>query len=279
LNILIIGINSFLAKEIVRFHLKDAGVQFTGVYNCNYPVSSSCKIIPATEIFNLDDSFNLVYIIAAYVPEDLNVYSDLLYTTNTELPGLVARHFKKAKIIFASTVSVYGDATGTIDEFTIPLNPGYYGASKLEGEKAIAANADAYALVRFSSIFGLGMKQTTIIPNYLNQALTDKCVNVWGDGCRLQNYIHVTDAAAIACKAALNKQNGIFLGIANEHITNLQLAQIIKSKVRDIRINFTGADSSLSKIYNNDWTKEQLQIQEIHSQNKISTLVNQWEII
>jgi hypothetical protein len=41
------------------------------------------------------------------------------------------------------------------------------------------------------------MKENTLIPNYINQGLIKKEIEVWGNGSRLQNYIHVNDVVNV----------------------------------------------------------------------------------
>ena len=60
------------------------------------------------------------------------------------------------------------------------------------GEKLSFQRENA-VILRLSSVYGPSMKANTIIPNYINSALSKKVIEVWGKGVRYQNYIHVDD--------------------------------------------------------------------------------------
>jgi UDP-glucose 4-epimerase len=96
------------------------------------------------------------------------------------------------------------------------------------------------------------MKENTIIPIYCKQALQDKRIVVWGDGSRIQNYIHISDAIQLINKIVENdiKVNFPILGVSNKEYSNTQLAEIIGDCTHS-EITFNGIDASKSVQYNN----------------------------
>jgi UDP-glucose 4-epimerase len=279
LKVLIIGIKSFLAQAVANYHLVNDGCSVIGVYSQSKPdLALPFQIISFKALTNLRDDFDIVHLVAGFVPNGSSSGSELLHTTNVLLPELIAKKFPTAKIVFASSVSIYGQAEGIITETTESDNPNDYGLSKLMGERVIERAASSFSIVRYSSIFGLGMNEKTIIPQFINQAKINEKIQVFGNGSRLQNYIHVNDAAAIAYKAAYIQTNQIYLGVSSIHLSNIELAHTIKQSMPQISINFTGIDTSASYMYNNEWTLEQLRLEPIANVKiKIGELFNQWK--
>ena len=107
-------------------------------------------------------------------------------------------------------------------------------------------------IIRFSSLYGNGMKENTIIPIYCQQALQDKKIVVWGDGLRLQNYIHISDAVQLISKVIDSdiKTNFPILGVSKKEYSNAQLAEIIGAYTVS-EIIFDGIDVSKSVQYDN----------------------------
>jgi len=96
------------------------------------------------------------------------------------------------------------------------------------------------------------MKENTIIPIYCQQAIQDKRIVVWGDGSRMQNYIHISDAVKLINKIVENdvKVNFPILGVSKKEYSNAQLAEIIGTHT-DSEIIFDGIDVSKSVQYDN----------------------------
>lgn len=166
--------------------------------------------------------------------------------------------FPQARHLYISSVSVYGNPTGIITENTVVNPQTDYAKSKSDAEQLIESQAKS-AIIRLSSLYGEGMKENTLIPNYVNQALQNNVIEVWGTGARRQNYFHVDDAAALV-KAVLQSDHWnhpVFLGVSDGEFSNLELAQIIAGQTGASVIH-KNSDSSLSAEYNNTFTQNSL---------------------
>lgn len=58
-------------------------------------------------------------------------------------------------------------------------------------------SGDKNVILRISSLYGEGMKENTLISNYCDKALENKCIEVWVTGSRKQNYIHVANVVEL----------------------------------------------------------------------------------
>jgi len=179
-----------------------------------------------------------------------------LFHGNIAFTENVIEQINAKRFVFASTASIAGFQAQVIDESSCMYPPNNYAISKLWAEELVRRKP-SHAIVRFSSIYGEGMRENTIIPNYVNQALGKGEIEVWGTGSRKQNYIHVSDAAQLMLDAAISSENGIYLGVDVHEYTNLELAEIIASKTC-ATIKFVNSDSSLSASYDNTKTRAML---------------------
>jgi nucleoside-diphosphate-sugar epimerase len=256
-RILVIGANSFLSKQIIERLCRKNKV--TGMLHEN-----SNNIVKGVEYLNisdlhlLNDDVDIVFIISAYVPSrGTAIKKEVLEMVNVILPEKVCAQFPKARIVYASSVSVYGDPAGVADENSSSVNASEYGESKLKGEKIVAKHL-SFAIVRISSMYGEGMNETTFIPLIINSAINKNEIRLLGDGGRKQNYIHVSDVAEIFVRAAQEHSNNTYLAVGESSFSNYEVALMIKKSLSSIEIILEGNDGSPSCFYNGSWSYDLL---------------------
>jgi UDP-glucose 4-epimerase len=261
----IIGANGFLGRSILSACLS-RGWHVDAIYHRtrNF-IPATCSALPITALDNCPNDYDVVFLVAATIPYgSFHLPSDVLVDTNVKLVLATVAKFHRAKIVFASSVSVYGTPMNLITERS-PFNcPSNYGLSKLAGE-FIVSQQSRYAIIRYSSLYGKGMNRSTFIPNIIRQARETGVITLYGDGRRQQDYLHVTDAAELALTAVLHESNGIYLGVRGESVSNLEVAQAVQSCFPGSRIVFTGIDASPSFFYDNSLTMEALNCCPLHS--------------
>lgn len=219
--------------------------------------------------------FDYVFHLGAKV--DVNGSDSMLALekANIEFTKQIVEKLKFKKIIFASTVSVYQVAEDKICESSKINPPSAYAQSKWVAEKLVE-NTPHYCILRFSSLFGQGMNMTTFLPKVVKQAIEEKSIQVYGDGSRIQNYIHVNQAVQYLLYGALKHENFIGLSVASKEYSNLEIAQIIATHTF-ADINLTGEDFSPSFRYDNQNTLKELalELEENTITNDIKSLI-QW---
>lgn len=255
-SILISGAKGFLASHLK--HLLKEDFQLFGI-------AKEAENAPDIEIFsskNLDEiNVKPDFVIlchAAVASGNTSLSEKELFDVNVSLTEKLVQKFSSSKIIYISTTSVY-ENNGVIQENSSLQPQSVYAASKLVGE-AIVAKSENWTIIRLSSLFGNGMKENTIIPNYVNQALQNDTIEVWGKGERKQNYISVSDASKYVKKAVENfeKITGkIQLAVNTTEYSNSDLAQIIAENTH-AKVVFVNDDNSKSFQYNNNLTCELL---------------------
>ena len=139
-----------------------------------------------------------------------------------------------AKIVFASTSSVYGDQTHfpvQEDAETHPLNP--YGQSKLEAEK-ISSKYAAEGLriigLRYFNVFGIGQNPSYagVIPKFIERLSQHKPPIIEGDGTQIRSFTFVDDVVLANILAFQSDVNHAFINIASDDMTTInELAEIM----------------------------------------------------
>ncbi|MDB4348515.1 SDR family NAD(P)-dependent oxidoreductase [bacterium] len=132
-----------------------------------------------------------------------------------------------AKIVFASTSSVYGDQTKfPVNENaqTNPLNP--YGQSKLEAEKfasKYAAKGLRVIGLRYFNVFGIGQnpEYAGVIPKFIDRISQNKPPIIEGDGNNIRSFTFVDDVVQANILAFKSNVNHEFINIASEDMTSI----------------------------------------------------------
>lgn len=243
MKILIVGANSILSQAILNQHSDDE----VDVLFHTKPREKYFRKFPIEGLIHLKDEYDYVYIVSAIISNHLED-TNLLFDVNVELVQKISHQFPNSKLIYFSTVAVFdGISNGIITDNTNPSPKSIYGISKLWAEKIIEKH-DRFCILRISSMYGVGMKNFTFIPQIIDDAISKKQIKIFGDGRRLQNYINVNDIAILAKKTALLNDNRVQLAINQKNYSNSQLAEIIRNET-DCEIIYEGIDSSRSVEY------------------------------
>lgn len=247
-RIIVIGGNGFLGSTLCRF-LHAAGDH---IFSIDRQESAGRPWVqyPAEFLDNLSDDFDLVYLLAAYIPYgEMNAFSFSLIESNVNLPLRVAQRFQRARLVYASSVSVYGTPLWLPINEAHPYNrPSAYALSKLAGEIAIAAHPNQITL-RFSSLYGAGMTAKSFLPLIIEQARQKGRITLFGDGARTQDFLHVSDAARMLVAAGAGSVTGICNAVNGRGISNLEVAQSVATLLPGVEIVFSGEDHTPSFSY------------------------------
>ncbi len=247
-TILITGANGFLARAVkaripadrqslalVRPGTSSIRDQYIRTFESSNDLAHSVR--------HIDTIFHL----AACIPRDYDLPDPDLLSVNVDLPSRLVAAYPLARHIYASSVAVYGIPQSlplTID------SPGHqisrYGLSKLAGE-CVTRQAQSHAVIRFTSIIGVGMRSGSFIPSAVQAALKG-CIHVRGDGSRRQNYVDVEDAAQMCIDAATTPDSLIGHGIGECAHTNLEVANML-ADLTGASVVKEGADNSPSYDY------------------------------
>ena len=194
---------------------------------------------------------------SAYTRDNINATQALLES--------VARVTPTAKIVYASSSSVYGDADRyPTEESDLPRPLSPYGVTKLAAEHLMSLYARNFGLntvsLRYFTVYGPRQRPDMAFTRFIGRALSDSPVELFGDGTQIRDFTFVDDivnanmAAAtqtVEPGAVLNVSGGSHVSI-NEVLTTLGaiLGQEIRVTRRDRAtgdVRRTGGSTALAK--------------------------------
>jgi len=197
-SVLVLGANGFIGQEVVTA-LAATG-RLTPILGVRRPATGESarfeqRVVDATNPESVATAIRGVPVVVDCVAGDAGA----IVSAAKALFGAVGRAAASVRVIHLSTMSVYGSASGLIDE-TAPLrgDAGPYSVAKIEAEKLATAYAHT-VVFRPGIVFGPRSKQwsTRIARLLLARRLGD--LGAAGDGgC---NLVHVGDVAAAIVRA------------------------------------------------------------------------------
>lgn len=256
-SILISGIKGFLASNILNLLKEKYTIYGIGKEDENW---NGITVFSSEEVSQIDIVPDYLILCHAAISSGQDSATiDTLFHVNIEITKQLVEKFTSSAIIYISSASIY-DVNNTIITEEAAIQPqSDYAISKLWAEKIVLKTTRS-VVIRLSSVYGIGMKENTIIPNYINQALNNGEIEVWGNGERLQNYIHVDDVALCIASTIENFETvvgKILLAVDASEYSNVYLAEIIANETR-AKVVFVNEDRSKSLRYDNNVTRKLL---------------------
>ncbi|MFD0694232.1 GDP-mannose 4,6-dehydratase [Paenibacillus sp. GCM10027628] len=236
-DIQVIGLDNFSSGRIENVQELSRSELFTCI-PCDI-VQSTTLLIP--ELEGIEEIYHLAS------PASPKYYQANPIAT-IEVNTLGTKHMlelalrNKAKLVFTSTSEVYGDPE------VHPQHEAYrghvntwgpracYDEAKRLGEVFCYEYAYRYGLeVKVARIFntysaGIRNDDGRVITNFINQALSNQDMTVYGDGSQTRSFCYVDDTlAALKLMMERDQANGQLINIGNPvEVTILEVAQMIK---------------------------------------------------
>jgi UDP-glucose 4-epimerase len=165
-----------------------------------------------------------------------------VHGTQTLLEGV--RAAGTARFVYASTIWVYGDATGpeAVDEDTpLALPKHFYTATKIAGEMYTASYGELFDLehtiLRFGIPYGPRSRPTAVVAAFTAKALAGQPLTIAGDGTQSRRFVYVEDLAAGVVEAlAPAGANRVFNLVGRENTSVRGIARAVRDVVGDVPI-------------------------------------------
>lgn len=138
------------------------------------------------------------------------------------------------KMIYSSSSEVYGEPRELpIKEDSVKGPVSTYGVSKLAAEIYAKAYNQEFGsdirIVRFFNVYGPGQESNWVVPIFLNKALRNEPITVFGNGNQTRCFTYVEDVADGVSKVFEKGEKREAYNIGNSQPTTiLELAQIAK---------------------------------------------------
>jgi len=181
---------------------------------------------------------------------DPNIHFQQNVVATYNLLELLRRAESRPTLVFASTSTVYGEASKipTPEDYA-PLKPiSTYGASKLACEALITAYAYTYnfraVIYRLANIVGPRSKHGVIYDFVQKLRRNPEMLEILGDGTQTKSYLHVNDCidAILLGLERSSEQIEIFNVGSDDQVDVKTIAQIIIEEMglKDVKLTFTG---------------------------------------
>lgn len=248
MNILLTGSSGFIGKYVLA-QLKLSHQVF------EYDVLKGDDIL---DISNLERSVKLNQIdLIFHIAAEANLYSmedlagakkgiDINVTGTSNIALVCSKH--NIKLIYASTLCVYGDTEQLKDEVLGKPEPQeLYAYTKLAGEQIVKGCSKNfgldYIILRFATVYGPAMREALGCCIFIRQALANEDITIHGDGTQERTLTHVDDIAS-GCVNAVKyfeaAKNGTYNISTDEIVSANRMAQDI--------INATNSKSKITYI-------------------------------
>lgn len=242
MNILLTGSNGFLGTYIknninpkynvfygTTSRLDDNYIKFDLLYK------NICDLL-------LDTKIDCIIHSASIIPKSFNEASYDLFLSNTEMMKNLYEYAYKSHL----NKFIYLSSFGSMNEPKLLDIGDYYTMSKIVGEHFCAMmtknkiNATSF---RISAPFGEYNKARSVINIFIDKALRNEDLTLFGNGKRRQNFTYVGDILN-AIELGLERNiNGVYEIVSNKSISMLELAKIvIKITNSKSKIVFIGDD-------------------------------------
>jgi len=167
--------------------------------------------------------------------QDPVLYNDVNVNGTLSLLG-ACLHSDVAKIVYASSSSVYGNPEYLpIDEKhpTNPISP--YGVSKLAAEKYCSCFQEMYGLkcviLRYFTVYGPGQRPDQAIHKFAKLATNPKPITIYGDGTQIRDFTYVSDIVAGTILAMQRVDSGIYNLGSGERISVNELIALLEQAI------------------------------------------------
>jgi len=171
-------------------------------------------------------------------------HSELVNGRGTEVLLEAARAEEIERVVYASTVWVYGNSPRTepLDEDALlPLPSHLYTATKLAGEMYCRAYGELYGLahtiLRFGIPHGPRSRPTAVVAAFVARALAGEALTINGDGSQARQFVYVEDLAEGVVTALVPLAAGrIYNLVGGETVSVRGVAETVRELVADVPI-------------------------------------------
>jgi UDP-glucose 4-epimerase len=170
--------------------------------------------------------------------------TDQVNTRGTQVLLEGAREAGIQRFVYASTIWVYGDASGpeAVDEDTpLGLPKHFYTATKIAGEMYTASYGELYDLewtiLRFGIPYGPRARPTAVVPAFTAKALAGQPLTIAGDGTQSRRFVYVEDLAeGVVASLVPAAANRIYNLVGRENTSVRAIARAVRDVVGDVPI-------------------------------------------
>jgi UDP-glucose 4-epimerase len=149
------------------------------------------------------------------------------------------------RVIYASTIWVYSEADGQVDEESALMPPAHlYTATKLAGELYCKSYSELFGLdttiLRFGIPYGPRARPAAVVPAFVGKALRGESITIAGSGEQTRRFVYVEDLADGVVRAlAPIAANRTYNLVSDTDVSIREIANTVRSLVGHVEIEHT----------------------------------------
>ena len=167
-----------------------------------------------------------------------------------------AREAQVQRLVYASTIWVYGNAPGPEphDEDTpLVLPPHLYTATKLAGEMYCRSYDVLYGLpttiLRFGIPYGPRARPAAVVPAFIAKAQAGTPLTIAGDGSATRQFVYVEDLAeGVVAALAPEAAGRVYNLVGDELVSVREIADTVRELVADVPVEH-GPDRPVDLVF------------------------------
>jgi UDP-glucose 4-epimerase len=170
--------------------------------------------------------------------------ADRINVHGTQMILEAARHAGISRVVYGSTVWVYGNAPAEapVDEESPLAQPThFYTATKLAGELYCRSYTHLYGIqhtiLRFGIPYGPRARLAAVVPSFVSRAQEGKALSIAGDGRQTRQFVYVEDLAeGIVAGLHDEARNRTYNLVGDEETSVRQIADTVRELVAEVPI-------------------------------------------
>ena len=286
MKVLITGGAGYIGNELVYMLANDNSIDEIVIYDNlikgNYNLFTGLRKMPRPNVKFIKgdildgrklrkalDGVDVVYHLAAnvttpFADQNPHFFEQINHWGTAELVYAV-ENSDVSKLVYLSSVSVYGSQSELVTIDTPMFPKTYYGISKKRGEDQVLRLSDKIStfIVRSGNVFGYSknMRVDAVINKFMFDAQFENRITINGDGNQHRAFISIQKVAEVLSKLPFSDLNTGVFNLIDKNISIIELAEEVKNiypnlemifvnqhlKMRQIRVE---KDSRLEKLYN-----------------------------
>ena len=175
----------------------------------------------------------IVFHMAAYIPPREKITERCVFEENKKIIDFFCHTFRDLtpkKVVYFSSIAVYGYGYRSLDwvnENSEIYIQDAYAEGKVYGEEKIRAMFSNSYILRLSSPFGVGRRNTGILERIVASAQQNQNICLHGRGNRTQDFIYINDICQSTDKLLASAQFGVYNLASGFPCTMKQLAEMV----------------------------------------------------
>lgn len=154
-----------------------------------------------------------------------------------------ARKNDVGRVIFASSSSIYGEATPPIKETATPNPKTPYAVTKLLGEHYLRVYSELYGMtnvaLRYFNVYGPRQKVGPVVSSFIEAAKKGEPLVIFGNGNQNRDFVYVGDVVEANLLSLNLKSGSTTLNVAaGKKLSVLDVAKKIKYFLSDAELSF-----------------------------------------